>query len=562
MNLSRLKPVATANSSLQEKTRHAQEKRPVLEDLIAARNYVGAMTLLEFLKSGGGDKSKQEEHVPLLPWMGYCLFHMGEFTKAMEIYKIILKEPQAPLENHLYLAACLLYMGHCKDALVEAEKGPPCALQYRILFNIAHRLNDEPRLIECHKNLDLENPKSPLENQLCFAAVYFLRNHHEEAAETYKKLILEHPDFGALSVYLATCYLRLDYYDLSLDCLNPYLAVHPRSPMAVNLKACNHYKLFSTGKGAEEDLKALQDADGLTEAAKALIAHNRVVFRGGEGALQVLPPLVDVIPEARLNLVIFHLRNDDIQDAYALMKDFNPTTPQEYVLKAVVNCFVGQLSNREEHLKIAQHFFNLVGSSPVECDTISGRQAMASAFFLQRQWDDVLVYLKSIRTFFVQDDNFNYNFGVALAATGQFKEAEEAFLAVTGERTVKDFAFQSWLARCHIMNRRPEAAWDLYIKMEPNAGDSLAFLQLIGNDCYTTGQFFFAAKAFDVLERLDPNPEYLDAKRGASAGFFQQVVVGRAPRDQLPDIIEMLRNVQGNACERMVQVMRQWLARQ
>jgi len=28
-----------------------------------------------------------------------------------------------------------------------------------------------------------------------------------------------------------------------------------------------------------------------------------VVFRGGEGALQVLPPLVDVIPEARLNLV-------------------------------------------------------------------------------------------------------------------------------------------------------------------------------------------------------------------------------------------------------------------
>ena len=29
----------------------------------------------------------------------------------------------------------------------------------------------------------------------------------------------------------------------------------------------------------------------------------KVVFRGGEGALQVLPPLVDVIPEARLNLV-------------------------------------------------------------------------------------------------------------------------------------------------------------------------------------------------------------------------------------------------------------------
>jgi len=37
----------------------------------------------------------------------------------------------------------------------------------------------------------------------------------------------------------------------------------------------------------------------------------KVVFRSGQGALQVLPPLVDVIPEARLNLVIYHLRQGD-----------------------------------------------------------------------------------------------------------------------------------------------------------------------------------------------------------------------------------------------------------
>ena len=34
----------------------------------------------------------------------------------------------------------------------------------------------------------------------------------------------------------------------------------------------------------------------------------KVVFRGGEGALQVLPPLIDVLPEARLNLVIYYLK--------------------------------------------------------------------------------------------------------------------------------------------------------------------------------------------------------------------------------------------------------------
>lgn len=32
---------------------------------------------------------------------------------------------------------------------------------------------------------------------------------------------------------------------------------------------------------------------------------------------------------------------------------------------------------------------------------------------------------------------------------------------------------------------------------------------------------FYAAKAFDVLERLDPDPEYLEGKRGGIAGTFQ-----------------------------------------
>ena len=41
---------------------------------------------------------------------------------------------------------------------------------------------------------------------------------------------------------------------------------------------------------------------------KDLLHHNLVVYRAGESALQILPPLVDVIPEARLNLVIYYLK--------------------------------------------------------------------------------------------------------------------------------------------------------------------------------------------------------------------------------------------------------------
>ena len=55
---------------------------------------------------------------------------------------------------------------------------------------------------------------------------------------------------------------------------------------------------------------------------------------------------------------------------------------------------------------------------------------MASCFFLLKQFDDVLVYLKSIKNFFPNDDDFNWNYGIACAASGDFKEAEEAFMAI------------------------------------------------------------------------------------------------------------------------------------
>ena len=115
----------------------------------------------------------------------------------------------------------------------------------------------------------------------------------------------------------------------------------------MNLKACNHFKLYN-GKAAEQELKTLmQDhmtgspaGKGYKKACTAsestfwslfpgsfgkdLLQHNLVVFRNGEGALQTLPPLVDVIPEARLNLVIYLLRQEEVNEAYELIKASTP----------------------------------------------------------------------------------------------------------------------------------------------------------------------------------------------------------------------------------------------
>jgi hypothetical protein len=63
------------------------------------------------------------------------------------------------------------------------------------------------------------------------------------------------------------------------------------------------------------------------------------------------------------------------------------------LLQAVVAVCLGQASGSQEQLTAAQQYFRVVGSSASECDTIPGRQAMASCFFLMKLYEDVLVFL-------------------------------------------------------------------------------------------------------------------------------------------------------------------------
>ena len=71
------------------------------------------------------------------------------------------------------------------------------------------------------------------------AAIHFLRGHYEEATDIYKKILLDNREYIAVNLYIALSYYKLDYYDVSMEILNLYLASNPNSVIAMNLKACN-----------------------------------------------------------------------------------------------------------------------------------------------------------------------------------------------------------------------------------------------------------------------------------------------------------------------------------
>ena len=218
---------------------------------------------------------------------------------------------------------------------------------------------------------------------------------------------------------------------------------------------------------------------------------------------------------------------------------------------------VGQKKDSREYLKRASQYYRLIGSADSECDTIPGRQCMACHFFLQKLFEDTSIYLKSIDEYFRDSDEFNWNFGITRCELGQFKEAEENFLKVEDPRMTKTPTYLSWLTRCYIYNGKPNFAWELYLNSDLNEYMK-DIIQLIANDCYLTGNFWYSAKAFDILERLDPNTQYFQAKKGACIGALQQVVAGKRNKDTISDIIKLLIKSKNEEAVRVATVMKNY----
>lgn len=70
-----------------------------------------------------------------------------------------------------------------------------------------------------------------------------------------------------------------------------------------------------------------------------------------------------------------------------------------------------------------------LGTSETERDTIPGRQCMASFHYLSENWDDVLLYLRSIEVFLF-DYCFSYHFcqEFSMLTIGMWSDSQSAFV--------------------------------------------------------------------------------------------------------------------------------------
>lgn len=72
------------------------------------------------------------------------------------------------------------------EAQAIIETIPNNAVKVRLLFHLAHKLNDEDRLLELHGSLRDVN-----EDQLSLASMHYLRAHYQDAIDIYKRLLLD-----------------------------------------------------------------------------------------------------------------------------------------------------------------------------------------------------------------------------------------------------------------------------------------------------------------------------------------------------------------------------------
>lgn len=528
------KKKAAAPPPVREVQEPAKPEKDTSEQLllesIENRDYSGAATYIEFLR----DELNQPYTKDLALWHGYSLFHLGEYTEAISVYEKLLQQEPEDTVLHLYISSCHFYNRDFELARQEAEKGPSGDYRSRLLFHIAHQVGDEQQLLQSHSQL-----VGTMENQLSLAAIHYLRASYTDAIEIYQKILTLHPEFLALNVYIAMCLFKLDRFDESNETVDQYLAENSDSAVGLNLKACDYLRLFDSEIAESQLLQINKFSSASYSFIQALIQHNVVIFHDGEGGFQVLPQLVNSLPEAKFNLAILYLRDNNAPEAYNLLQNFQPVDVTENILRATALLAFGQLSVDAAMIEEANATFAEIGDMDVVRDTVPGRQCLATAKFIVGEYEACLRVLQTIEKEVGETDEFNYNKAMSLAAMSRWAEAERYFLLVKNQQYTKELYYTSWLCRCYMKNKKAESAWNLYLEaVQPE--DAKTLLQIISTEGFLVGEYYYAMRAYDVLLKFTGDSSLRDGMVASAVAVFRGVLSRTEPPDRLAEVLSCL----------------------
>jgi intraflagellar transport protein 56 len=497
---------------------------------VESRDYTGAVTYIEFVR----DELKQPYTKEIGLWHGYCLFHSGRYSEAITLYEKLLKDEPDDTILYLYIASCQFYNQEFEEARTTAMKGPACDLRIRLLFHIAHQVNDDQALYQAHSEL-----VGTLENQLSLAAIHYMRSHYQEAIEIYQRLLMQHPDFLALNVYIAMCQFKLEQFEESNEAVDVYLGENSDSAVALNLKSCDYLKLFDSSIAESQLLQIRKFSSAAYDFVEALVTHNLCIFHDGVDGFTILPKLIQALSEARFNLAVLYMRNSNPQEANEILQDQQPIELQESILKGTVLLALGQVNAEASQIEEANSIFSDIGSMESTKDTVPGRECLASTKFIVGEYDEALRVLQTIEEIVSDVDEFNYDKGMTLASLSKWTEAERYLLLVKNPAYTKEKFYISWLARCYIKNKKPQAAWNLYVDAT-STEDSKTLLHIIASDCFQSGQYYYAMRAYDVLSKYESDPSFREGLVASAVGVFRGVLTRKEPRDRLTEIIAIL----------------------
>ncbi len=161
-------------------------------------------------------------------------------------------------------------------------------------------------------------------------------------------------------------------------------------------------------------------------------------------------------------------------------------------------------------------------------------------------------------------DDFKWNYGVCLAASGNYEDGLDVLMTISQESFKSDLSM--WIAKCYIMTNNPESAWDLYLNTN-DPDKELDLLMLIAEESYKLGrfQFFYAAKAFNALLKLEDSASFMDGVIGASVGYFRhciyvnsQMNASEDHSETLAEIVDILEELDSSKSKRIASIISSW----